>query len=68
MNPRGSINMGAGRSNSQPFLKDSCRVNLVVQLKGPYRLASFDRTTWPRRAPGVDTDHTLEEVGQAQAV
>jgi len=60
--------MGAGRSNSQPFLKDSCRVNLVVQLKGPYRLASFDRTTWPRRAPCVDTDHTLEEVGQAQAV
>jgi len=68
MNPRDNTNMGAGRSNSQPFLKDSCRVNLVVQLKGPYQLASFDRTTWPRRAPGVDTDHTLEEVGQAQAV
>jgi hypothetical protein len=23
----------------------------VVQLKGPYRTASFGRTTWPRRAP-----------------
>ena len=68
MNPRGNIDMGAGRSNSEPFLKDSYRVNFVVQLKGPYRLASFDRTTWPRRAPGVDTDHTLQEVGQAQAV
>ena len=65
MNPRGYINMAAGWSNSQPFLKDSCRVNLVVQLKGPYRVASFGRTTWPRRAPGDDTDHMLEEVGQA---
>jgi hypothetical protein len=65
MNPRGNIDMGAGRSNSQPFLKDPCRVNLVVQPKGPYRMASFGRTTWPRRAPSVDTDHTLEEVGQA---
>jgi hypothetical protein len=31
-------------------------------------MASFGRTTSPRRAPDVDTDHTLEEVGQAQGV
>jgi hypothetical protein len=59
--------MGAGRSNSQPFLKDSCRVNLVVQLKGPYQLASRPNDLASPRT-GVDTDHTLEEVGQAQAV
>jgi hypothetical protein len=42
MNPRGNSNMGAGRSNSQPFLKDSCRANLAVRLKGPYSMVSFD--------------------------
>jgi|GEM_PF-4873227 hypothetical protein len=31
-------------------------------------MASFGRTTWPLRAPGIDTDHMLEEVGQAKAV
>jgi hypothetical protein len=55
MNPRGNVNMGACRSNSQPFLKDSCRVNLVVQLERPiFRRQCFGRTTRPRRASRVD--------------
>src|SRR5215467_12515527 len=41
MNPTNS-NMGAGRSNSQPFLKDSCRVNLVVKVHIAWR-ASAER-------------------------
>jgi hypothetical protein len=49
--------MGAGQSNSQPLLKDSCRLILVVKLKDPYCMASFGRTTWPRRARASHRPH-----------
>ena len=44
---------------------DAGPANLAVRLKGPYTIRSLGRTTWPRRAPGIEPDHTLEECDAA---
>jgi hypothetical protein len=60
--------MEAGRSNSQPFLKDLLPGKPCGPTERSLSLGELRPNDLASPRTRVDTDHTLEEVGQAQAV